>query len=447
MVRQAKKVHRGPEFLGNVRRSGLCLMERILRTTRRATRRIVRGLLTNWMMETAHDAARLGQPAPPRVNADNQIALRKQEAPVRFKLLMGLASVVLSVAMVEGSVRWLYKTPYQWERRLMFFSEGRNFRNTDWGGFVYQPHARIHSRTYYITSLEPLEVQPEYDYEFTTNGNGLVQLKELDPSKTAIVFLGDSFTDGQGARPWFYRLEEEWPEGSRYQIVNGGIVGTGIEAWGRLYKAMSTQFRITKAVVIFISEDWTRVVWQFSRNRLQCLHTGAMCEGPEDFYGLSEDPIEAKAQIDHIARYRVDYFSRLREGTNAISRSATYTNLVLPTFDRLMRFRYTGSFETRDSKQFETSTKVAAGLVADLGRENVLFIYLPQKNELDTGPRSFGRQAHDFIVQSGFAFVDGRAKCGLSIRDYYERDGHPNEHGYAKIASCVQDAVATAFRP
>jgi hypothetical protein len=396
------------------------------------------------MMETTHDAARLGQPATLRVTDNHQIAVRRQ-APVRFKLLMGLASVLLSVAMVEGGVRWLYKTPYQWERRLMFFSEGRNFRNTDWGGFVYQPHAQIHARTYYITNLDPLDIQAEYDYRFTTNANGLVQLNELDQSKAAIVFLGDSFTDGQGARPWFYRLEREWPQSSRYQIVNGGVVGTGVEAWGRLYKAMSTQFRITRAVVIFISEDWTRVVWQFSKRRLQCLETGAMCEGPEDFYGLSEDPIEAKAQIDHIAQYRVDYFSRQRESTNVISRSSTYTNLVLPTFERLMRFRYTGSFETRDSRQFETSKKVVAGMVADLGRDNVLFIYLPQKSELETGPRSFGRKANDFIVQSGFAFVDGRAKCGLSIRDYYERDGHPNEHGYAKIASCVQDAVATAF--
>jgi lysophospholipase L1-like esterase len=296
-----------------------------------------------------------------------------------------------------------------------------------------------------MTNLDPLEIQPEYDYQFTTNAHGLVQLKELDHSKAAVLFLGDSFTDGQGAQPWFYRLEQEWPESSRYQLVNGGIVGTGVEAWGRLYKAMSTQVRVTKAVVIFISEDWTRVVWQFSKGRLRCLQAGAMCEGPEDFYGLSEDPIEAEAQIDHIARYRIDYLSRLRESTNVISRSSTYQNLLWPTFERLMRFKYTHSFETRDTKQFETSKNVVAGIVADLGRDNVLFIYLPQKSELETGPGSFGRKAIDFIAQRGFAFVDGRAKCGLSLGDYYQRDGHPNADGYAKIATCVRDAVTTVF--
>jgi hypothetical protein len=377
----------------------------------------------------------------------SQAPYHTKTGPMRIKLIVGLASIVLSVAMVEGAVRWLYRTPYLWEHRLMFFSEGHNFRNTEWGGFVYQPHARIHARTDYITNLDPLEIQTEYDYQFTTNAHGLVQLKELDQSKAAILFLGDSFTDGQGAKPWFYRLESEWPESSRYQLVNGGIVGTGVEAWGRLYKSLSTQFHITKAVVIFISEDWTRVVWHFSPGRLQCLKAGATCEGPEDFYGLSEDPVEAKAQVNHIARYRIDYLSRLRDGTNVISRSSTFKNLVSPTFDRVMRYRYTGSFETRDSRQFETSTKVVAGMVAELGRDNVVFIYLPQKSELDTGPQSFGRKANEFILQNGFAFVDGRAKCGLTLQDNYGRDGHPNPNGYSKIAACVRNAVDAAFHP
>jgi hypothetical protein len=366
---------------------------------------------------------------------------------MRIKLTLALVSIVLSVVMVEGAVRWLYRTPYQWEHRLMFYSEGRNFRNTEWGGFVYEPHAQIHARTYYITNVDPLDVKPEYDCQFTTNANGLVQLNEFDGAKPAIVFLGDSFTEGQGAKPWFYQLEQEWPEGSRYQLVNGGIVGTGVEAWGRLYKELSTQLHVAKVVIIFISEDWTRVVWQFSRARLQCLKAGAMCAGPEDFYGLSEDPVEAEAQINHIARYRVDYLSRSARETNVISGSSTYKNVVSPTLDRLMRFRYTRSFETRESKQFEKSKQAVARIVEAVGRDNVLFIYLPEKNELTTGPLSFGRKANEFILQNGFAFVDGRAKCGLSIRDYYERDGHPNSNGYEKIRACVRSAIDGAFHP
>jgi hypothetical protein len=72
-------------------------------------------------------------------------------------------------------------------------------------------------------------------------------------------------------------------------------------------------------------------------------------------------------------------------------------------------------------------------------------MYLPQKSELDAGPKWYGRKANDFILQSGFALVDGRAKCGLSIQDYYEHDGHPNASGYAKIGACVKRAIEGAF--
>jgi hypothetical protein len=365
--------------------------------------------------------------------------------PMRIKLIVGLVSIVASVALVEGAVRWLYRTPYQWEHRLMFYSEGRNFRNTDWGGFVYEPHAQIHARTYYITKPDPLEVRAEYEYQFTTNANGLVQLNEFDSAKPAIVFLGDSFTEGQGAAPWFYRLEQQWPEHSGYQLVNGGIVGTGVEAWGRLYTDLSTHVHAAKVVIIFISEDWTRVVWQFSQARRQCLKEGAMCAGPEDFYGLSEDPIKAEAQIQHIAQYRVDFLSQTARETNVFSGSSTYKNVVSPSFERLMRFRYTRSFETRESRQFEKSKQAVSRIVADVGRDNVLFIYIPEKKELVTGPQSFGRKANEFILQNGLSLVDGRAKCGLSIHDYYERDGHPNSNGYEKIRACVRSAIHDAF--
>src|SRR6185295_7936093 len=114
---------------------------------------------------------------------------------MRGKLIASLVTTLLSLLIVEWAVRWMFWTPYQWERRLMFFSEGHNVRNTDWGGFVYQPHEVVHARTYYLTNLDPPEVRAEYDYRFTTNANGLVQLNELADSKPAILLLGDSFTE------------------------------------------------------------------------------------------------------------------------------------------------------------------------------------------------------------------------------------------------------------
>lgn len=362
-------------------------------------------------------------------------------------VIVSLMTVLLSLVLLEGVMRWVFTTPYQWDRRLTFFSEGRNFRNTDWGGFVYEPHEAVHARTYYITSLDSTAVRVEYDIKYTTNANGLVQLNDFTDSKPAIVFLGDSFTEGQGARPWFYELERDWPANAQHQIVNGGILGSGVEAWGRLYRKLSTEVKVAKVVIIFISDDWTRPVWQFPQQTLDCLNVGAKCKGSEDFYGLPEDPIEAQLQVDRIARYRVDYLSELRSNANVVTRSSLYQKLVSPTFRRLGGFAETGSFRNVAGRQLENSKIVVTRLVNELGRDNVLFMYLPQKSELESGPRGHGKQATDFILQNGFAFVDGRAKCGLAMRDYYQRDGHPNSQGYAKIKTCVQIAVEGAFAP
>ena len=38
--------------------------------------------------------------------------------------------------------------------------------------------------------------------------------------------MGDSFTEGQGATPWFYELEKDF-SGSVIKPVNLGILGTG----------------------------------------------------------------------------------------------------------------------------------------------------------------------------------------------------------------------------
>lgn len=362
-------------------------------------------------------------------------------------VIVSLVSILLSLLIAEGAVRWIFRSPYEWDRRLMFFSEGHNFRNTEWGGFVYQPHAVVHAQTYYITELQPPEVRAEYDVTYTTNAAGLVQLKDFTDSKPAILLLGDSFAEGQGAHPWFYGMERDWPEDATHQIVNGGILGTGVEAWGRLYRKLSRELAIRKIVILFISDDWTRPVWQFPQQTLDCLKRGGRCMGFENFYGLPEEPLAAQGEVRRIARYRIEYLSEQRRGATLLARSAVWQHLVSPASRRVKGFLRTGSLQSDAAKQFAISKDVVTGIVNEVGRDNVLFMYIPQKTELGPGPNRYGRQATEFIRQSGLAFVDGRSVCGLSIGDYFRHDGHPNARGYAKIATCVERAIKEAFQP
>ena len=382
-----------------------------------------------------------------RKGTTHELSDRSAKPSLASGLVVAFVTLLVTLLILEGVTRVMFKSPYQWDRRLMFFSEARNFRNTDWGGFIYQPNEQVHAATYYITQLDPPEIRLEYEYEYTTNASGFVQLYDVSGSKPSILFVGDSFTEGQGAEPWFYEMERSWPESSLYQIVNGGILGTGVEAWGKLYRSLSPEVEIAKLVIIFISEDWNRPVWQFPPQTLECLRSATECTGTEDFYGLPSDPIERQAQVNRIAQYRLDHLAESRSRTSFLERSAVYQKLVVPSFRRIGNFLRSGSLRSDASKQVDVSKSVATSLVNELGRGNVLFIFLPQKNELDAGPNAYGREAIDFILQGEFQFVDGRAACGLSSGDYHELDGHPNAEGYAKIRSCVEHAVQDAFQP
>jgi len=353
-----------------------------------------------------------------------------------FGVIIGFISTLLVVTVFEICLRVSHVPPYQWDLRLMFFSEGKVFQNESWGGFVYDHNARIHSLTYYITELAEPKIAKEYEYDIITNSSGLVQLNDIEVSKSSILFLGNSYTEGQGAPPWFYKFESHWPRDSSYQVINGGIQGTGIEAWEQLYKNISSGANISKLVVIFISDDWTRSVWQISEQWLECLRFAARCDGSDVFLGLPDDPTEAEAQIVRISRARVGYLAGRKKSLNILESSEIYKQLVKPAFEL---------WRPPSQPQFEKNAGAALRLANVLGRQNVLFVHMPQKDELSSGPNPLGRRAVNFIRQNGLLFVNGFEKCPLTIVDFHQHDGHPNADGYAKMEKCIDEFVKKAF--
>ena len=125
----------------------------------------------------------------------------------------------------------------------------------------------------------------EYDYWFHTNNYGLVQDFDVAPTRRSILLLGDSFMEGQGAEPWFRQLAEH-ADTLPYQIINGGLFGTGFEQFGKLERYLSEEkkVQIRKLIVVFISDDYVRQSWHFSEEFLHCLQRDAFCNsGDGDF--------------------------------------------------------------------------------------------------------------------------------------------------------------------
>jgi hypothetical protein len=92
-------------------------------------------------------------------------------------------------------------------------------------------------------------------YHFRTNNLGLVQDADVVPGPQSVLLLGDSFTEGQGAEPWFRLIGPEI-ERHGYQAVNGGLLATGFEQWLKLDRHLTANnIRIEK--ILLYSFAWT----------------------------------------------------------------------------------------------------------------------------------------------------------------------------------------------
>jgi hypothetical protein len=147
-------------------------------------------------------------------------------------------------------------------------------------------------------------------------------------------------------------------------------------------------------------------------------------------------------QINRIARARIDYLAEKKSEQNVFRASAIYQRLLLPAYHL-----WWPDLKEEHEMQFGRSKNAILNMATKLGSQNLLFIQLPQKDELDSGPDSMARRGRDFIRRNGFVFVDGFEKCGLQMTDFHLHDGHPNASGYRKVEECVYRSVMQVFHP
>ena len=128
---------------------------------------------------------------------------------------------------------------YLWKERYSLFEEGEIFQNVD-NFFKFFPNKEVLSETYYRINNKFIK---EYSYKITTNNFGLVQKKNIEQDKNSILFLGDSFIQGQGAEPWVYKFKGEY---KGYQLINGGLIGTGPVQFELIEKHIAEKYNVKK---------------------------------------------------------------------------------------------------------------------------------------------------------------------------------------------------------
>ncbi len=352
----------------------------------------------------------------------------KNTLVIVMSILLGLSLFEVMAGFIIGKE---LTNDHERSRRYMFFgtTDGAPAFRNQGNIFTYQPNATIRATTFYENGTS---FHKEYDYEFKTNNLGLVQKLDVDKVRPSTLLLGDSFTEGQGATPWFYILEEGSSNKST-QLINGGFLGTGFAQWKLLHDQLeASSIQINRVVVPFISDDYQRVVWNFPDRVLNCLGDIKKCQGDEGYFPQPK-AIDTEAFLVDLKKFR----------------DAEYSNKQAVKERRFFRkyfpsLHFIWGYIKKDFKvRFSNTNSTAIEFLIKKYGENVVFIHLPTQEELGRGntPNPVGQLARERIKNSGGKLVDGFKVCGLEPSDYFMNDPHPNPNGYKKISRCVDKAI------
>ena len=293
----------------------------------------------------------------------------------------------------------------RYKYRYMLYSKGKLFDGYK-NFFKYQPNLSKRNLHFYYKENEFLKI---WDYEFSTNNFGLVQKADIYSDRDSILFLGDSFTEGQGATPWIDNFEGII---SSYQVINGGIIGTGFQQFENIYDHISENFRINKVVIIYIGGD---------------LRRGISIASDENILFIPDDEKQLDNFLSEQQKLRSKRKEKIKERLRFIIRDMYLYNILRT---QINTFRLKNDLTIK--KNFESIHSLVKK-----NNDNIIFINIKTANEIITGQESYETKLlNKFFAQNKYS----NYKCDLSnnISNYHEIDYHPNEKGYDELFECVK---------
>jgi hypothetical protein len=347
-----------------------------------------------------------------------------------LNIIILAVSFFISLIFVEFIVRIFF--PSDFEAIHYAFMTKPLFQDQE-NAFMFKENTNIREVVLYWTGTKFLN---EYDTTYTTNNIGLVQKNLFDPKREAIVFIGDSFTQGNGAVPWFYKLEKNWPS-SKYQLINLGMMGTGVVQWKYMLQWFSKLGKIKHLFICFISQDWNRIRWvpredpdgkSFSfvswsqRSELNKNYNNP-------FYYINKDMSDEEI---------FKYANVIKNQYNPSFYSADKSFLSNFRWYKILRYKYDTIKYLNSETDFNNNKTSFEEIISEYGSDNITFFHIPQKEEILQGSYiHLGQKVKALILSHNLKYIDGLALCGLTVKDYYNYDPHPNTSGYEKIYHCL----------
>lgn len=346
--------------------------------------------------------------------------------------------VVLFVPLtVELLLRLIAVDPfYYWQYRFQFISPDV-LENRGDGVWTYRPHSAIREAAVYGLpsgfSKEP-KLTVEYDCRMRSNNLGLLGDNDIAPGTPVTLVLGDSFTSGQGGCPWFSRLQARRPQD---RLLNGGLLGTGVDQWWRLLELLGKQGVVVERVLLIaISNDLKRKAWNWTEADLNCIDKGhCTVEGAYAWQGVGAN----ETQAELIDRTRARYAKRF--GHYSIW---SFGGLNLEHHSMFLKFLHTAIDNVAAMKKAargggplpETDAALRAFKASGVP---VGVLMVNQRNEVGPlGNEADAKAAEAVLTAHALPFT----WCRLGETDFLAVDGHPTSAGYDKVVVCADQALA-----
>jgi hypothetical protein len=333
--------------------------------------------------------------------------------------------VISVIAGVEILLRLFFGNPTQFDaHRYLFASEGA-FRVIGPKLWTYAPSRELRLLAVYqfpgarlIPAAAP---RIEFDCLYRTNNLGLVEGRNFRAGDKAVVVFGDSYTEGQGGCPWFYRLEERFPDAP---LLNGGLQGLGPLSWQLMAEHLAeTGIEIERIVVVAISNDFKRDPWAWPDGALDCM--------------------------SHWHCRPDEYWQPLRPNEDAAS--------VLSRADARAEARYKGQTKWWKLHQLLQLSSYGYAIGSAMLGAGAKAEIQPQKIEAIKALQKYDKSVHVILVSMRDEAVFGRKNpdsllaekmlaqasipyrwCTLTRRDFLPLDAHPTAKGYVRLAECVE---------
>ena len=324
--------------------------------------------------------------------------------------------------------------------RVMLFEQGKNFKNIN-DFFTYYPDVAFRTKALYINKSKTI-VKNEYDYYIKTNNLGLVQKTDIPNGSNVEIFVGDSFTEGQGAIPWFYKFENNWNNKDRLPI-NAGLPGTGPLQWYKLlvYLHKKNKFKPKRVNVILILNDLHRNVFNLHPIVTKCLHNG-YCSYSLGLQGYKfNNKTEKDIKNDVLLQSNIQSpiplelrNSNLGKVKSIIKKSYFISKIYYMFVDFKKRF---------PQKELISQNLDAIKDILNYGEQEGLLFIVNEKSEV-TNIEKGDFLRHNYVGNKFRKLVEKHNLsfkiCKLKLNDFHKFDLHPNKKGYDKVRKCVQES-------